>query len=70
GRVTILSRGEAGRLAGPSYNPVLSADGRWLAWVSEALEWVATPPSLPQGRPAEYLYLAEREALLRFQTAP
>jgi Tol biopolymer transport system component len=70
GRVTILSRGEAGRLAGPSYNPVLSADGRWLAWVSEALEWVATPPPLPQGRPADFLYLAEREALLRLSGGP
>ena len=70
GRVTILSRGEAGQLAGPSYNPVLSADGRWLAWTSEALEWLPKPLSLPKGRPAEYLYLAEREALLRFQTAP
>jgi hypothetical protein len=67
----VLSRGEAGPpLAGPSYNPVLSADGRWLAWTSEALEWLPRPLPLPKGRPAEYLYLAELEALLRFQTAP
>jgi hypothetical protein len=70
GRVTILSRGEAGGLAGPSYGPVLSADGRWLAWVSEALEWLAAPLPLPKDRPAESLYLAEREALLRLSSGP
>ncbi len=69
-RLVVLSRGEAGPLTGPSYHPALSADGRWLAWTSEALEWLPTPPPLPKDRPAAYLYIAEREALLRLTGEP
>ncbi|WP_322800215.1 hypothetical protein [Thermoflexus sp.] len=69
-RLVVLSRGEAGPLMGPSYHPALSADGQWLAWSSEALEWLPTPPPLPKDRPAEYLYIAEREALLRLAKEP
>ncbi len=70
GSLVVLSRGGGGRLTGPSYAPALSGNGRWLAWTSEALEWLPNPLPIPSDRPAEYLYLAEWEALLRLQGEP
>lgn len=68
GRTFVLSRGWDGRtVEGPSYDPVLSADGRWLAWTSEAIGWTQQVVPVSGNRPAPYLYLAELEALLQIQ---
>ena len=68
GRTVVLSRGWDGRtVEGPSYDPVLLADGRWLAWTSEAIGWTQQVVPVSGNRPAPYLYPAELEALLQIQ---